>query len=103
MRNKEIKVHVVDYGRECLYMRFKDPTTQKLVTRSTEVRKDSRNARKEAEKVAAKWEAELQEGRYKAPSKVTWAEFRQRYEDEVLPSLAEKTHAKAFATFNAVE
>jgi len=103
MKNSEIKVHVVDYGREFLHMRYKDPLTGKLVTRSTEVPRGGAKSRKDAEKVAAKWEAELQEGRYKAPSKVTWDEFRQRYEDEVLPGLAENTLKKAFATFNAVE
>jgi hypothetical protein len=100
MKKKEIRVHVIDYGREFLYMRYKDPVTGKLVTRSTEVPK---GRRREAEKVAAKWEAELQEGRYKSPSKVTWAEFRRRYEVEVLASLAEKTCKKASAVFNAVE
>jgi integrase len=98
-----IKVHVVDYGRECFYMRYVDPVTKKQVTRSTDVKRSTRNAKREAAKVAAKWESELQEGRYKSPLKVTWDEFRQRYEDEVLPSLAEKTGAKVDATFNAVE
>jgi integrase len=32
-----------------------------------------------------------------------WAEFRTRYEDEVLSSLADKTDGKASAMFNAVE
>ncbi len=103
MKQTTIRVHVVDYGREFLYMRYKNPVTGKYVTRSTEVSRDSANARKTAAKVAAKWEAELEEGRYKAPSKVTWAEFRQRYEDEVLPGLAPKTAAKAAAVFNAIE
>ena len=40
-------------------------------SRSTGTRK-----RKQAEKFAAKWEAELPEGRYKSPSKITWGEFR---------------------------
>ena len=79
MKNGQIKVHVVDYGRACLYMRYKDPLTGKLVTRSTEVLRGGARARKDAEKVAAKWEAELQEGRYKSPSKVTWAEFRDSF------------------------
>jgi integrase len=102
-RRDQIKVYVVDYGRECLYMRYKNPLTGKYVTRSTEVRRDGARARKAAESVASKWEAELQEGRYKSPSKVTWAEFRERYEDEVLPGLAENTAGKVAATFNAVE
>jgi integrase len=101
--DKEIKVHVVDYGRECLYMRYRDPVTGKQVTRSTEVKRNSRKARQEAMKVAGNWEKELQAGTYKSPSKVTWTEFRTRYEDEVLPSLADKTAGKVYAVFNAVE
>jgi integrase len=104
-RNKQVKVHVLDKGREFWYMRYKDPVTGKDITRSTEVPTDggSAKSRKEAGKVAAVWEDELRSGRYKAPSKVTWAEFRQRYEDEVLPGLAENTAAKVYAAFNAVE
>lgn len=94
----DIKVHVVDFKRPVLYMRFRDPLTGKQVTRST-----GTGNRKAAEKLAAKWEAELQEGRYKAPSKVTWAEFRQRYEDEVLPGLADKTGVKVACVFKAIE
>ena len=82
--NEEIKVHVVDYNRTNLYMRYVDPLTGKHIARSTGTKKKS-----EAIKVAAKWEAELQEGRYKSPSKVTWEEFTERYESEVLPSLAD--------------
>ena len=97
MKN-EIKVHVIDYGRRNLYMRYVDPVTGMQSTRSTGVHK-----RKEAERIAHKWEADLQEGRYKAPSKVGWHEFRIRYEDEVLPGLAEKTAGKVSAMFNAIE
>jgi len=97
--NSEIKVGVVDYGsHRNLVARFKNPLTGKFETRSTGTRK-----RKEANKFAAKWEAELQEGRYKAPSNISWAEFRIRYEDEVLPGLAEKTAGKVATMFNAVE
>ena len=95
-----IKVHVVDYGRKYLQMRYVDPITGQQHTRSTRV---SRTKRREAEKVAAKWEHDLCEGRFKEPSKVSWTEFRIRYEDEYLPSLAEKTTRKVAATFNSVE
>ena len=54
-------------------------------------------------KLAAKWEAELQEGRYQAPCNIGWAAFRERYEDEVLPGLAKKTGAMLGTVFNAVE
>lgn len=94
----EIKVTVSNYGRKYLYMRYKDPLTGAVVAKSTKTAN-----MKEAVKVAAKWEAELQEGRYKPASKVTWTEFRERYENEVLPSLAPATALKAAGVFNAVE
>ena len=94
----EIKVTVSNYGRKFLYMRYKDPLTGKNVAKST----GTANM-KEAIKIAAKWEAELQEGRYKPASKVTWQEFRERYETEVLASLAPATELKVSGVFNAVE
>src|SRR5262245_28744205 len=79
-------------------MQYVDPNTGKAITRST-----GESTRKAAQKEAGKWEAELREGRYKSPLKVTWAEFRQRYEDEVLPGLAENTDVKVTGVFDAVE
>jgi integrase len=96
--HESIKVHVVDYGRKCLYLRYRDPMTGKLVTKSSEV-----TTRKEASKAAGKWEAELREGRYKARSKILWCEFRERYEEEVLPGLADATAVKTAGVFDAVE
>jgi integrase len=95
----EIRVHVIDYGKHRnLVARYTDPKTGKHVTRSTGTRR-----RKQSERFAAKWEADLQEGRYKAPSKVLWHEFRQRYEDEVFPTIADATGQKISGVFNAVE
>lgn len=98
MQNHEIKVQVVNYGRANLMLRYTDPVTGKHVSRSagTAVKKD-------AEREAGKWEAELREGRYKPPTRVTWKEFRKRYEDEVVAGLADKTAKKSAAVFNAVE
>ena len=74
----EITVHVVDYGRKYLQMRYVDPVTGKQKTRSTGV---PRSRRREAEKVASKWEHDLRQGRFREPSKISWGELRIRYED----------------------
>jgi hypothetical protein len=67
-----IRVHVVRYpGRKNLMMRYLDSFTNKQVARST-----GTNKNREAERIAAKWEAELQEDRYHKPSRATWDEFR---------------------------
>ncbi|MFV1966355.1 MAG: tyrosine-type recombinase/integrase [Pirellulaceae bacterium] len=95
----EIRVKVVKFGdRKYRQMQYTDPITRKKKTRST-----GETNRTKAERAAAKWEAELREGRYKPASKILWAEFRQRYEDEVLTSLAEKTDALAGTVFNSIE
>jgi integrase len=97
--NEEINVHVIDYGPDRnLVARYTDPVTGKQKSRTTGTR-----SRKTAEKFAAKWEAELQEGRYKSPSKVTWDEFRDRYEDEVLPARADGTAEIVCGVFNTIE
>jgi integrase len=94
-----IKVHVVKYpGRPALYMRYVDPTTGKQVARSTK----ASNLR-EAEKVAAKWEAELQEGRYAKPSRMTWEDFRAYYTVHATGGLAVNTAAGYESTLNAFE
>src|SRR4051794_2704609 len=57
-----IRVHVVKYpDRENLVMRYVDPFTGRQVQRSTKT-----TNKRDADKAAGKWEAELREGRYKA-------------------------------------
>ena len=94
----DVTVHVVDYGRKYLYLRYTDPNTGKHVAKSS-----GKATQKEAVKAAAIWESELREGRFKPTSKVTWAEFRVQYEDEVLNSLADKTALKVGTIFDALE
>ncbi len=102
---ESLKVYVVEFGdRRHYQMQYVDPVTGRKKTRSTGVVRTGRKKdRTEAERVAAKWEAELREGRYCAPSKITWAQFRERYEMEVLPGLAKRTDAMVGTVFNAVE
>ena len=55
----QIKVHVVKFAdRANLMMRYTDPISGKQVARST-----GTSRKRDAERVAAKWEAELREGR----------------------------------------
>jgi integrase len=95
----EIKVYVIQEGdRKNLTMRFRDPVTGRHVKRSA----GTRNQR-EAEKAAAKWEAELNEGRYQPASRLTWDAFRKRYEEEYASALAPGTRRRIAAVFNSVE
>lgn len=94
-----IKVHVVKYpDRDNLMMRYRDPYTRRHVAKSARTTNE-----KEALKAAAKWEDDLQNGRYKAPSRVTWEEFRDKYESEVLSGLAKNTDIKVSGILDSVE
>ena len=97
--NDTIKVKVTKYGDRKNWMMYYDcPLSGKRVTRST-----GKTAKRQAERVAAVWEDELKTGRYKPNSNVTWEEFRERYETEVLPGLADNTYNTVGSVFNAIE
>jgi integrase len=94
-----IRVHVVKY-RECknLILRYKDPLTGKHCRKSS-----GTVSMKDARKAAGRWEDELNSGKAQGRFKVTWEEFRLRYEQEVLPGLAPKTAEKVDCIFNVLE
>jgi integrase len=58
---------------------------------------------REAERLAGELEKELRSGRYAPPSKLTWADFRKRYEAEKLSALSAKTGKSFKSTANLVE
>ncbi|MBX3438255.1 MAG: site-specific integrase [Planctomycetaceae bacterium] len=94
----DIHVHVVDRGRRCLYLRFVDPVDGKVTERSSGV-----SRRREAERLAERWAAELKEGRARPATRIAWSEFRQQYEEEHLSSLSSMTDAAVSGTFNVAE
>ena len=99
MSENEIKVTVTKYANRTYFiMRYADPVTGKRQTRSTKA-----TTRRDAERAAAKWEAELQEGRYQSPCNISWKEFRERYEGEKLASLAKATLDSASTALNHLE
>jgi integrase len=81
-----------------LMMYYIDPVTEKRVARST-----GTTDRDNANRKAAVWEDELNSGRYFSPNKITWEEFRTRYEEEKLASLAEGTQEAAATALNHFE
>jgi len=95
----EIRVKVTKFGDRKFWIAYYDcPLEGRRISRSTR-----KTTRREAERFAAVWEAELRAGRYKPPSKITWADFRARYEGEHLASLATKTGSSADTAFNRLE
>lgn len=103
--SERIKVAVLAIaGRKHYMLRWRDPMTGRTKTKSSGIEQTGRaKDRLAAEKAAAKFEAELQEGRYHEPNKVTWAEFRERYEEEKLPGLAVRTAERVAPVFGWVE
>ncbi|MBW3597693.1 MAG: site-specific integrase [Planctomycetes bacterium] len=103
--HEEIKVSVVEFGDRKFYMmQWRDPLTGRKQTKSTKIlRTGKKRERREAERVAGEHEKALQSGQFKPPSKTTWGEFRNRYEDEVLTSKADGTFSKVSGVFNALE
>lgn len=95
----EIKVRVTKYDDRKFFVAYYDcPLAGRRIYRSTK-----KTTRRDAERFAAVWEAELHDGRYKPPSKITWADFRARYESEHLASLAVKTKEHAETAFRQLE
>jgi integrase len=83
----QVKVTVASFGpQRCLMMTYRDPTSGKKVARSTGTRN-----RQQAERQAAVWEDELRGGRYAAPSRVTWQEFRERFNSDKLAGMPESS------------
>ncbi len=87
----EITVKVNSYGPgRPLSLVWYDPVSGRKVAKSAKT-----TDWREAERQAGELEKELRSGRYASPSKLTWADFRKRYEAEKLPMLSVKT-AEAF-------
>lgn len=85
-------------GRTNYEAQWVDPVTGLRVTRST-----GTGVRSKADKFAAVLESDLNSGRYRTHKRLTWEQFRTRYENEEFPSRAKKTRDKISAMFNAVE
>jgi integrase len=99
MSDGDVRVSVVRYpDRRYFMMRYVDPVTGRQRARST-----CTNSRRQAERAAARWEAELRTGQYRPPTRITWKEFRERYEDEKLASLSDNTAGATASAFNHLE
>jgi integrase len=95
----EISVGVASYGEgRNLMMVYFDPITGKKVAKTS-----GTTDRTAAERAAGVWEDELNNGRYQAPSRLTWKEFRKRYEAEKLAGLARGTRATAGESLDCFE
>ena len=101
----EVKVYVVRFGdRPNFVLQYRDPITQKLRTKTTNIPASSLSRdRRAAERLAGELQTQLANGSAALPSKLTWEEFRNRYEAEVVPGLAKRTGQKIQGVFDRVE
>jgi integrase len=94
----QIVVHVAKNGKRYWQLYYVDPVTEQRTWRSTRT-----TDRREAERAAARWEAELADGAGDRPNRLTWEQFRNRFESEHLASVADKTAAAYRTAMNAFE
>jgi integrase len=71
-------------GRPFYMAQWADPTTGKKKTRSTKT-----NIKRDAERFAGTLAKQIESGELAFTSRITWAEFRKRYERECLSQLSE--------------
>jgi integrase len=103
--NSAIKVYVVRFGDRPNYqLQWRNPLTRRLCTKSTPVKVSGlKRDYKEAERLALEKERQLNEEGELTPSKVTWAVFRDRYEDEQVKGLALRTGEKIASVLDRFE
>ena len=96
---EEINVKVSKFGDRKFYLMYYDcPLSGRRKSRSAKT-----DNKREAEKLAAKWESQLREGRYTPAINISWEEFRRRYEAEVVPTLKPSTRRAISTAFNNLE
>ena len=95
----EITVKVHSYGQDRpLSLVYFDPVSGKKKAKSS-----GTTDWREAERLAGELEKELRAGRYVSPSRITWADFRKRFEQEHVATLAESSHDTYKAALNHLE
>lgn len=96
---QSIKVSLFRRSGEAVWrMQYRDQSTGNKVRRSCGTSK-----RREAERMAAKWEQELRAGVDHNAGKIDWDIFREKYQFEAASSLAEKTQQKIESVLNVYE
>jgi integrase len=85
-------------GRKFHQAQWRDPVTGRKKTQST-----GETKKRDAERVAGKILQQVIDGTFHHRRRMTWATFRERFEAEVIPSVAIKTQWKKIGTLNHVE
>ena len=101
---ERVKVWVVEIGnRSNFCLQWRDPVTQRVRTKTTPIPRAGARSKSAAERLAGELEAQLMAGAGGTPSRLSWEEFRERYENEVVPGLAKRTAEKVATIFDRLE
>jgi integrase len=93
-----IKVKIIKPPRGNLVLRWVSPENGRWCQQSARTR-DHR----EAERKAGQLQADLDNGRHVKPSRILWSDFRKRYEDEKMATLAGGKKGRTSSAFNHFE
>lgn len=95
----EIKVLVTKYSNRKFYtMYYIDPLTEKMERKSTK-----ETTKTKADRAAGKWQAEINSGIYRKTCNLSWSEFVEKHNDEVLPKLSDGNAGIREAVFKHLE
>jgi hypothetical protein len=99
MSDHRVKVWLLrPKGRTSLMLQWVDPDTRRRKSRSA-----GTDDEEKAERARADLEYELNRGRYKEASRMTWERFREVFEDESLPGVRPSTARNFRNTFDLLE
>jgi len=102
--SETIRVRPNSYGPGRSWMLvYRDPVSGKKVAVTSGIPNTGKRSKREADRKAAVLEADLNAGRYRSPSKVTWQEFRETYEREHLDALSPRTFDSTSSALNHIE
>jgi hypothetical protein len=96
-------VQVVRYpNRATFQLRWTDPVTGRTKTKTTDV-PAVESRRREAERLAGELQADLRNSHDVSPARYGWKTFRERYEAEVAPGLADSSQQKIGVVLDRLE
>lgn len=103
--SEEIRVRVVEFGdRKCYQLQWQCPLTGRKKTKSSGIERTGRKReRDDASKAASQWEEKLKAGDLPHNPRLTWEQFRERYEREAAAHLAPNTQKRIDETLRTVE
>lgn len=104
--SEEIRVRVVEFSdRRHYQLQWTCPNTGRKKTKSSGVERvtGTKRERDEASKAAGEWEKQLRAGDVPQNPRMTWEQFRARYEREAMPNMAKNSCKRVEDAFRSVE